>query len=1040
VVYHNYSWYILWGDNMIGQIKLIDGIHSFSPKREKWVDKPIEDLPDKVTVQFKTGQTGLLDLKDPLSAHWAYMIDAQAKANQSIYVEIDEETGVITNVLVPRVFTVEQLKTDERGNLLVHLYESSAIHAVLQSDPNFAAMRDSLQAALDNGSKRLITETLDDMEIIDVRELSENPHGLGGNPPPTDSDPPVSPERATEIFNDMNDETCAPCNPDATCIPFLYPDDGCWIRAHLMAYLMIDLADIVENDVEKLYIRGSLDPFVPNHPDCRLPYGWGWHIAPTLMITQPGGNEKRVIDPSLASTPVSETEWVNLNNPASGYTITPKVWTVYNPVSNTTASQAQALLDMQYYRNALKTRCLTFGPPPYSCIKRLFFIMDRNTVSDDEVEAMLLSGSPASISDAFYIVLDGYSPNQLGFTQATMQRQPTFNISPSVSGMTITADRLEFEYPNYLNRRQRLTWVYHIDFTDISGFTASRRTITLQATMDSQVANGILYLIQQQNPYEIDGSTSWLSIDLRVFQIKAGEARFGVTMGTDANAFITQVINNLNNNTAGETFENISTDYQTSRLELSQMVDGVAVYNFAIARVRYRSVDSDAIDVRVFFRMFPWETSSVEYNQATGYRCYQSGNRVVPLLGKKNNDVTAIPCFASPRINSATASMTTQTDTPNVQTIHKDTTGAEVSQFFGCWLDINQLQPQFPFQFPSTNIDGPYTSNRKTIQEHIRNEHQCLVAEIAFLPAPAQNGTTPSQSDKLAQRNLAIVESANPGREFSRRISQTFEIQPSLSTVDHDELMIDWGNVPVGSIATVYLPGINSREVLTLASSKYRHHHLRRIDEHTIKFETGGITYLPIPFVDGSFPGLLTIDLPEGIEKGQVFTVVVKQVTSVRKKADTRTKTRDDLIDWRHIVGSFQLTIPVRDKSDILPSQQRLLSNLRWIERAIPAENRWTSVFGKYVTQVSDRVDALGGDSNKVAPSPSGQWQQAYRICRLLSLINALLIAALVGGVGMQTVGVVELWGIPLGALLVGMVTCGGRNVGPQIVSYFQYF
>lgn len=86
---------------MNSQRKLIDGVRSFSPTRENWVDKPEEDLPKKVTVQFKTGQTGSLDLKDPLSAHWANMIDRQSQANQPVYVEIDEETSVITDVLIP---------------------------------------------------------------------------------------------------------------------------------------------------------------------------------------------------------------------------------------------------------------------------------------------------------------------------------------------------------------------------------------------------------------------------------------------------------------------------------------------------------------------------------------------------------------------------------------------------------------------------------------------------------------------------------------------------------------------------------------------------------------------------------------------------------------------------------------------------------------------------------------------------------------------------------------------------------------------------
>lgn len=1018
---------------MIGQKRVIDGVRSFSPARENWVDKPIKDLPKKLTIQFKTGQTGILDLKDPLSAHWANMIDQQARANQPVYVEIDEETGVITDVLIPQVFTVEKLDTDEHGNLLVHLHQSHAIHAVLKSDPNFAAMRDSLQAALGDGSERLVTKTLNDLEIIDVRSPSSDPGSPTESPELPGPDPPVSPPRLIEIFNDMSSESCIACNPSSNCIPFLYPNDGCWIRAHLMAYKMRGYSP--SEDPEKIYIQGSLDPFAPNSPDCGTAWGWGWHIAPTLMVSLPTGNEKRVIDPSLASGPISEANWVTLNNPSSTPTLTTLPWTVYNPVLNNAATESQAQSDMQGYRNALKSNCLQFGPPPYSCIKNLFFIMDRSTISDDEIEAMLLSGSPARIDDAFYIVVDGYSPNQLGFTSATMQHQPTLSFSSSVSGMTITADRLVFEYSNHLNRRQRLTWVYRIEFTNISGFTAPLQTITLQATMDTQGGSGTLYLIQQPNPYEIDGPVSWLSTDLRVFQVRSGDPPvFGASIGSGPNNFITQVLTNLNdpsNTTADQAFESISTNQQTSRLELSEKVGGVSVYNFALARVRYRSAVTDADNVRVFFRLFPWETSSVEYNLATGYRRYQSGGLVVPLLGRKNNDVTSIPCFASPRINSAMTDMTTQTDMPNVQKIEKDTGGAEVSNYFGCWLDINQLQEQFPLQFPSTNSDGPYTTARKTIQEHVRNEHQCLVAEIVFMPAQAQPGSTPSNSDKLAQRNLAIVETTNPGMVFSRRIPQTFEIQPSLSTLEQDELMFDWGNVPAGSVATVYMPGISSREVLTLASQKYRHHRLKRIDEHTIKFETGGINYLPIPFSDGSFPGLLTIDLPAGIKKDQVFKVIVRQVSGGRSQFDLRHAIKEKTVGWRYIVGSFQLTIPVRDRAGILPAQERLLSNLRWIERAIPAANRWASVFGKYVAQVADRVDALGGDSKKVAPSPSGNWQQAYRTCLLLSLISALLIAVLAVGSGTQTGGMVVAGGIPVAALLAGMLYLWRKKCRP---------
>ncbi len=955
---------------MYSQNKLIDGIHSFSPAREKWVSKAVEDLPEKVTVHFKTGQTGLLDMK-----------------NQP----------------------------------------SSAIHVLLRSDPNFESMQASLQAAMDEGSERLITETRDEHEIIDVREPEEGFRGSSGSLPPQPDDPPVSEARALEVFNNMNADSCNPCNPSSDCIPFLYPDDGCWIRAHIMCHLMRtggpDTTTNPPEDPEKVWIHANtlLEAPTANHPDCRVL--WAWHVAPTLLVSLPGGDEKRVIDPSLSPSPESMADWKNRQgDPLASLTET--AWSDYNWVGDSNpVSLAQAHQDMQYYRNELLDRCLYFGPPPYSCTRNCFFIIDRNTFSDDEIEAMLHVGS----------VVDGFSPYELGFTSATMEMTPTLTISLNIPGMTITADRLEFEYPAHLNRRQRLTWVYNISFANTTGFTSERITVTLEASLSTVSDTGYLYLIRQPNPYEIDGETSWLSTDLRVFQIIGGGSKFGVTMGSDPSAFITQVITNLNtHNTAGQTFENdISVDQQTSQLELSQTVGGTPVYNFAVAKVRYRALTVSATDVRVFFRLIPWATTSLEYDQATAYRRHEAGGTVIPLLGIKNNEVTAIPCFASPRINSAVASMTTQTDTPNVQTIPPNPSGEEVVRYFGCWLDFNKTTPQFPLH-PSPP-DGPYTSGRVSLQDHIRNEHICLVSEIAFAPAPAQNGNTPSVSDKLAQRNLAIVESANPGLTFSRRIPQTFEIRPSPSRLENDELMFDWGNVPVGSVATLYLPGFDTNDILLLAAKKYRSHRMVRIDEHTLKFDTGGITYLPIPFADGNFPGLLTVDLPEGIEKGQAFKIVVRQVTGEQQPIAMTHRIEAPRPSWRRIVGSFQLTIPVRDKADILPRQQRLLSNLRWIERAIPANDRWSPVFSRYVSQIADRIDALGGDSKKVAPSPTGQWREARRNCLILNLATFLLTALLVVGIGTLTGGLMAIIAGLAFVLLIGAVRLWIDKCRPKI-------
>jgi hypothetical protein len=169
-VFHEYC----GGDNINNQKKLIDGIRSFSPTRENWMGKTVEEMPEKVTVQFKTGQTGLLDMMSPRAVHWAEIFDRLERANRPVYVEVDEESRVITKVLIPRVYKVKALEPDDKGDICVRLDPSAAVHLLLQSDPNHEAMQTKLQTALDDDSELLITETRDDHEIIDVRPLTED--------------------------------------------------------------------------------------------------------------------------------------------------------------------------------------------------------------------------------------------------------------------------------------------------------------------------------------------------------------------------------------------------------------------------------------------------------------------------------------------------------------------------------------------------------------------------------------------------------------------------------------------------------------------------------------------------------------------------------------------------------------------------------------------------------------------------------------------------------------------------------------------------
>jgi len=222
--------------------------------------------------------------------------------------------------------------------------------------------------------------------------------------------------------------------------------------------------------------------------------------------------------------------------------------------------------------------------------------------------------------------------------------------------------------------------------------------------------------------------------------------------------------------------------------------------------------------------------------------------------------------------------------------------------------------------------------------------------------------------------------------------------------------MFEWGTTPRGSIVTLYMPGVRVAEILEWAGRLYETSLLERVDDHTLRTKVdGGVTYVPIPPGLGTaIAGLLTIELPAGVRHGQVFKIVVRQITGekvvvrppvprptlqtfagareardsaaaleiLRMNVGTNAAAERPVLDERRILGSFQITVPVTTKERILPGEQRALSVLRWIQPAIPRENRWYFVYERYLAQIAERVGALGGDPGKVYPSPNGDWDE----------------------------------------------------------------
>jgi hypothetical protein len=663
--------------------------------------------------------------------------------------------------------------------------------------------------------------------------------------------------------------------------------------------------------------------------------------------------------------------------------------------------------------------------------KDAFVITDRNTFGKDEIDAMLVLANPAIVEAAFYVVVEGFTPGDLGITNPG---NPQFTTAPAiaplapVAGMSFHATAVKCEDDALTpGVAQRFTFVYQVRFTTSSGFPAEHQDVTITATVQGISAQAVLTLTTQPNPFMLDGPVSWLSTDVRVFQIRPNEALPqlpGVKMGSTAaetSAFIQSVIAQLPTNPAA--FEGISQDETTSKLELSETVGGVAVFNFALCRVRYFAKVNPAPTVRVFFRLFQTASTGTNYEPSTTYLQGAHPGTKIAVLGVQGGELVTIPCFAEPRVNALdpSTSLNAQNDVTNVQTILPDASGNERDAYFGCWLDINQpSQKLFPIQPASPSGPFPASPDNRSIRDLVRGLHQCLVAEIAFDPDPIPTGVSPGSSDKLAQRNLAIVESDNPGSAASHRVQHTFDIKPTRATIaaseKHDELMIDWGTTPRGSLATIYLPRVKVSEVLDLAGRTFNLQTLERVDDHTLQCRTGGVTYVPIPPGVSSIAGLLTVDLPRTVRRGEVFKIVVRQVTTSPVTAppsislvalraairvrEARARGADLAVsedrprsiggvsaaaaakreNARRVLGAFQITVPVLTADAIRANEERALGVTREILATIPEENRWHLVFRRYVEQIAGRVDALGGDARGEGAGAGGDGDRGDRL------------------------------------------------------------
>jgi hypothetical protein len=683
----------------------------------------------------------------------------------------------------------------------------------------------------------------------------------------------------------------------------------------------------------------------------------------------------------------------------------------------------------------------------------LSFWVDKSTYGKDEVTDVIAASS-GTFSNAFWLVLEGFSVNSLAAVGATTPiLSGPFKNLPGVS-LTVHPTP-EFESTANPKVPQRARFACDVTFANASlaSFPASgsppveevlNAVINLGASpLPGASASTEFQLIGGADPYftNIDPAQNnvfYLSQDLRVFTATptlnstpvSGGPQFSDHSFNGAYSYVQNLLTFLNDpanhftDGTADPFKNGAIPAQGGALSGDSSVtpftfSGFTLhqnYNFAIARVRLRGtagVSGEAPNVKVFFRMWATQTVDTDFQPSDTYLSHTVGGKPEwPLAAPGNH---TIPFFATGNTPNLGDPNNSEYGTSGVNNqVVEIATGDTRWAYFGCFVNV----------YDSGNIVGG-----SPVQSLLAGTHHCLVAEIAYDGAPITNanGVTanPENNDKLAQRNLQITLSDNPGPAEAHRVPQTFDLRPSIAAATTpgsllnypDELMIDWGQTPAGSVASIYWPQINVSKVIDIANRLYGTHLLSQSDTSTLQCTVGkGVTYVPVPTgTPEHLAGLFTVDLPTTVKRGQEFNIVVRRISTRQAKGQTppppppvppqprlAKKTRGKaastqplvigsqgnngyiMRNWRYVVGTFQVKIPVTTKEVMLRPDEDTLAIFKWRLGAIAPTNRWAPVLKRYISILSARITALGGNPDSIPPSLQGAPVEKPKSCAAL--------------------------------------------------------
>ncbi|MCM3689064.1 hypothetical protein [Kocuria rosea] len=710
--------------------------------------------------------------------------------------------------------------------------------------------------------------------------------------------------------------------------------------------------------------------FLPGPNEVTLHYPWVAPFAPTIIG-----------DRLFLTTTTTGTF-------SSPYPTTPAGWATWRPRwAEYQAAPFRAFVRIEGSIDATAQRSdlylCTYGGSVWPVHRRWSWVLDHATITRPEVQ------TDPVVRAVAYLVLEGFTGPEMGITGPSTLPAVTC----SEPGVTAALADLQQETPD-LAVPQRLTMRCDLTFDQAalgSLFPASAadppRPLTLTFSSGPFTCTARITLVFPARPFILDGPIPYLSQGLRAFRVRAGTAPYGgVTLPVnatpaDARQYLEDLLTALNGPGGEAIFEtSIPTGWPAgSSLQIAETENGDPVYNFAVARVNYTG-STVLPDVRVFFRLFSWGVAAVDYdpNGAYAYAPPTAPGAppepLIPLIGTRTGtvgtrEVVTVPCFATQRVDVRATAMADQTDATNVHTF----AAGEPVHFFGCLLDINQPgSAVLPTEkMLGTDRDGPWPLDPHApdvlvpVQRYVLGRHQCLIADLhawTGAPDPLAPGDVPGTSNYLAQRNLFIIGSDNPGNQASHTITHPFSIR-ALRTYGQeegrrdavndeapvpspaaDELWLWLTDLPEGTTATLFCPDLDAEEIVRLAAERTGPTTLYPTGPHTLTVPAGTLVTVALPPLQDDAPALLTLELPpERVGRGERFDVQVQQ----RGGAENA------------ILGGFTITIPVQDAAELLPDEATWLAVLRQHHEAMVPEDRRHPVITRYLDHQARKVEAL---------------------------------------------------------------------------------